>query len=256
MTDMKASLWDRVIWSGVYCKFSDVKGEEGFSESEKWLDKQLVKVSGARDRLNTIDSISDLAQTQDYVLFSYVVSMHTIRKDSPVRILDFGGGLACTYLPLIAMLPDSSLIEYVIVENTEICDEGNKFFDLDKRITFKTDIPEFDKFDIVHAGSSMHYVDDWIGCLERLSSLNATWLIFADLPAGDIETFVTTQHYYGRKIPVRFWNIHEFISNVQQFGYNLAMKSRYKSDYLEEMYLFDEKYKLNYFSQLVFRKDN
>lgn len=250
---MHSSSSDRVIWSGVYSSFLDVKGDEGLSESENWVDTQLTQMSGALERLNTTESIPELAQTQDYVLFSFVASMLAHRNNFPVRILDFGGGLASTYLPLIAMLPDGAIIEYVIVENAEICEEGNKLFVSDKRIIFRTDIPESEKFDIVHAGSSMHYIDDWIGCLKILSSLEAAYLIFADLPAGDIETFVTTQHYYGRKIPVRFWNVNEFISSVQQFGYKLVIKSRFKGDYLSAMHLFDEKHRLKYFSPIGFQ---
>jgi len=243
--------WNKKIWSGVFTSFADAAGNKGFLNSVTWLDKQVVQATKAFEKLKSTNVISSLAVTCEYVLPAVAASMID-KTNKTLRILDFGGGLASSYLPLIAMLPVDVNLDFVVIENKEICDAGNKLFESDHRISFLTDLPSNKSFNIVHAGSSMHYIDDWYSLLEIFSELKPDKLIFADLPAGDIDSFVTTQYYYGRKIPVRFWNINEFIEKVEKLGFRMVMKSRYSSNYLEALKDFDLKHRLNYFSQIVF----
>ena len=79
-------------------------------------------------------------------------------------------------------------------------------------------------------------------------------MVFSDLPAGDINSFVTIQNQYGDKTPVRFWNLQEFINVVESLGYRLVFKSRFINDYIDAMKYFDEAYRLKYFSQLIFKR--
>lgn len=131
------------------------------------------------------------------------------------------------------MLPKEQPLSFVVVENKAVCKVGRDIFKEDQRIAFVEEFPVNQKFDIVHAGSSMHYVDDWRGTLDQFASTQAEYLLFADFPAGDIETFVTTQLFHGQRIPVRFWNLHEFASAVEDYGFELIFKSRYRGYYLD-----------------------
>lgn len=250
---MNQQAWNGAIWSGVFSAFQEITGLKESLEGPVWLAEQIDQAERALEKIKTKDVISKLAETSDYVLPAIAAALMS-HRDEPLRILDFGGGLASSYLPMRAMLSDDLRMNFAIVENKEICEAGRNLFASDPQVTFLAEMPKGVRFDIVHAGSSMHYVDDWIGLLGNFAELQPDILIFADLPAGDIDTFVTSQNYYGRKIPVRFWNIAEFIQNVEKTGYKLQLKSRYRTNYLDAMKFFDESYRLNYFAQLIFKR--
>jgi putative methyltransferase (TIGR04325 family) len=146
------------------------------------------------------------------------------------------------------------------VENHGVCREGRKLMAVDRRLSFRTALPEStERCDIVHCGSSLHYVDDWRQMLKQFVAFQPTYLLFADLPAADNRSFVTAQAYYGRRIAVHFWNLREFISAVQDIGYDLLLKARYRGRFLGPTAAmptehFDAAHRLTYCSQLVFRR--
>ena len=95
--------------------------------------------------------------------------------------------------------------------------------------------------------------------LERFARARPEFILFADLPAGDIKTFVTSQMFHGKRIPVRFWNLGDFVSSMNGHGYELAFKARYRGYYLAAdaelpTENFDIDHRLSYFSQLIFRR--
>jgi putative methyltransferase (TIGR04325 family) len=62
------------------------------------------------------------------------------------------------------------------------------------------------------------------------------YLVIDDLPAGDIETFVSLQNYYGKKIPHWFFNVREFIERIEQeTQYRLCYKARYVGRFFGEV---------------------
>jgi len=243
--------WDGQIWSGVYNTFAEAGGDDGVFEDTKWLKKQTVEANHALERSRSAGAMPEIAQTTDYAL--PVVAAVIAQPHQTLKILDFGGGMASSFLPLVAMLPTNQALKFVVVENKALSDEGEKLFKNEKRLYFCTEIPIDEKFHVIHAGSSFHYVADWIALLRLFAQMRPQYLIFADLPAGDIDTFVTIQNYYGKKIPVRFWNLVEFIRRVEELDFKLVMKARYYSYYIAAMDGFDQKHRLNYFTQLIFK---
>ena len=86
-------------------------------------------------------------------------------------------------------------------------------------------------------------------------------LILSGLTAGDIETFVTYQNYYGSKVPAWFWNVNEIISAVENLSYSLIYKSVLAFSYLGKiqplpMENFPPKYRLERECNLMFASDN
>ena len=84
-------------------------------------------------------------------------------------------------------------------------------------------------------------------------------MLFADLPAADNRSFVTKQLFHGRRIPVHFWNLREFIPIVQKLGYDLILKARFCGHYVDAAAAlptghFDSSHRLSYCSQLIFRR--
>ncbi len=245
------------VWDGVFRTFSEAAAEDNVFEGTVWLDKIAARAHSLVEASKCQNSTSFFALTCDYAL-PFVAAIAS-RRESVLRIVDFGGGMATSYLSMIAMIPKEHPLHFVVVENEAICRTGRNLFLEDSRIAFVDSFPVNQTFDIVHAGSSMQYVDDWRGTLNQFAQTQAKYLLFVDLPAGDIETFVTTQLFHGRRIPVRFWNFQEFTSAVEDYGYDLVFKAGYRGYYLDgEAELptahFDSKHRLKAFCQLIYRR--
>ena len=246
------------VWDGVYASFAEAAADDSVHEGSIWLDKVLERARQSVARSSGDAAVAPIAMTSDYAL-PFVAAL-IARRCRPLRILDFGGGMGASFLPLVKMLSADQSIDFVIVENSAVCKAGQKFFKEDSRISFREDVPSpDDSYDIIHCGSSLHYVDDWKGLLDRFALLQPAYILFADLPAADNQSFVTTQMYYGQRIPVHFWNLDEFASCVLAQGYELILKSRYRGYYLDRdadlpTAHFDPDHRLTYLSQLIFHR--
>ena len=262
---MKNKKWNGKIWDGVYSNFKEAPGDIGVFDMEHWLTNQKNQLEKKIDSINSKSAteIPSIGESRDYCL-SLIIAIESYKKT--LKELDFGGGLAGSYLESLSTISNRENLEFVIVENSAVCKMGSDFFAEDSRINFYEKLPSLDNnFDIIHLGSSIQYIDDWVKLIQDLGKYNGKYLIFADLPASDNDTFVTIQNYYGSKIPVRFWNIKEFITTVESFGYRLVFKARYIKDsqkkngfnYIDSINnCFESNYRLSYFSQLVFRSNS
>jgi len=246
--------WNGKIWEGVYKDFDEAPNETGFFDKEKWLKQEesacFKKIKLLKDEKKS--DISLLTESNDYCL-PVVLSMLDNNTSEKITVLDFGGGLASVYHETLEMLPSKENIKFIIVENSGICQKGNNIFVSDSQIEFTTEFSNDFQVDLIHAGSSMQYVNDWTGLLDIFGQYRPKYMIFSDLPAGNIDTFVTVQNQNGEKIPVRFWNLQEFIDSVESIGYRLVFKSRFINGYIDAMKFFEKKHRLEYFSQLIFK---
>lgn len=250
---MTTSNWQGNVWDGVYASFADVPVEGAVFEQDIWKSKVLDRANNLIQQSKDNGSIPSAAITHDYVL------PHVVATLSNVRVLDFGGGLGTSYIPLASMLPNHQIEKFVVVENDELCRMGADFFKEARAIQFVNSIPENEPFDVVHVGSSLHYVEDWKGTLTKFALSGAQYMIFADLPAGSNKTFVTAQRFHGSRIPVRFWNLGEFVQAMAELGYDLSFQSNYRGYYLDKVSTsmfenFEPDYRLSGFCQLIFKK--
>lgn len=244
-------------WDGIYISFAEAGGEHAVFESAIWMGKIVGRARAALER-SSGGAIPPVALTTDYAL-SFIAAS-AARRAHALRILDFGGGMATSYVPLRAMLPRDQAVDFVIVENEAITRQGNELFAADPGVTFRSDLPvPSERFEIIHFGSSLQYVDDWKGLLATVTAFQPEYLLFADLTAADNRSFVTIQQWHERRIPVHLWNVDEFVATVCALGYELLLKSRYRGYYLgpdAELPTanFDPEHRLTYTSQLVFRR--
>jgi putative methyltransferase (TIGR04325 family) len=246
------------LWEGVYGSFAEARGDGTVFRSETWLTKLAERARVALARAASDDAIAPVAVTHDYAL-PYVAAL-AAKPEKMLRVLDFGGGLGASFLPLVGMLPEGQPLDYVIVENESVGKLGRRMFADDRRVSFRTDIPATGEcFDIVHCGSSLHYVDNWLEALAQFVDLQPTYLVISDLPAADNRTFVTAQQFHGRRIPVHFWNLREFVASAEAVGFELALKARFVGYHdaaggVARFSHFGPEYRLDYFSQLIFRR--
>ncbi|HSI22280.1 MAG TPA: methyltransferase, TIGR04325 family [Methylophilaceae bacterium] len=216
------------IWEGVYQHWDDAPQLGDAFNNEKWLAEQAAAISAEiSDQTGEHGTIPACAISRDYIL--PVIAALAVQQGH-LKILDFGGGLASSYPLVMGSIPGSERIEFHVVEGSGICERGRKQFAGLSNLQFHTSIPKEDAhFDIVHAGRSFQYIDDWRALLTTFSNLRPRYLVLAGLLAGDISPFVSLQNYYGCKIRVRFLNRDELIKAIEQLGFRLVYKSLHLS---------------------------
>ncbi len=238
------------IWSGVFRSFSEVVGSSDVFDGARWLNR-------LREQLDR-----QLAQgappARDYPLAVAASMLANPRR--PLRIVDVGGGLGAVMLAVAAALPNVE-IEGHIVERDEICGEGRKRLRSQNWLSFHNRVPHLADIDIVHFGSTLHYIEDWKELLVQVTSDRPKSLVMSELPIGDMESFVTAQQYYEDSIPVWFFNRIEFVAAMQSMDYTLVYEAAFLSkvfgrEMQPPMDALPERMRLSYFSNLIFRAIN
>lgn len=243
------------IWEGIYSSFAEAQGVGEVFAASTWVERLTTdyrerKAAHASGSLKT-------AITTDYVLYP-VAALAALRKE-PLRILDFGGGLANAFYPLLGHLGETAAFELHVVENAAVCERGRALV-RDGRVAFHETLPAEGQFDIVHAGSSLHYVDDWRATVAQFRAYIPTYVILADVPAGAIpRTVATRQNYYGATIPCWLFRLDELRAACERDGYRLAFQARFKRPYLGQdipppMAALPSAYRLEAFCQLLFAR--
>jgi putative methyltransferase (TIGR04325 family) len=248
------------IWEGIYNTWEDAPLIDGAFNSTKWIDDQTtIAQKELMEFLHNNQFISSSAQSYDYILPT-VVAMS--RKEASIfKVLDFGGGLATSYVPLISSLPNRDLIEFHVVESPEICKKGAKIYPENLNIFFHSKLPENTYYDVIHVARTFQYIEDWQVMLASFVKLKPRYIILAGVLAGNIESFISIQNYYGHKIRVHFLNINELISEAESLGFHLINKSLHISKRLGELGVlpmknFPESHRIEYPCQLLFELKN
>ena len=121
------------IWQGVYESFEEAGGDMSVFEGDIWLDKISEKALKAVEAHKRPGTISANAATSDYILVPVIAALAEAGKT--LRILDFGGGMAASFYPIVDALEDAQ-IEFHIVESPVLCRVAQEI--LPKVIRFHT----------------------------------------------------------------------------------------------------------------------
>jgi putative methyltransferase (TIGR04325 family) len=250
---------DFCIWEGIYDHFPQDYTNSVF-ESKRWVNALRKQSLQLLDEHEDSGTISDHTLIHEHPL-PPVVALLATWEDIPIRVLDFGGGMGNSFFSLVKSLPNADLVEFHVIETTAVCKLGHEVYKKFHNLHFHDELPIDDnKFDIVHAGNSLHYIADWRTMLEKYACYEPHFIMLSGLNAGDIETFVTYQNYYGSKIPVWFWNIREILEALRNLDYSLIYKSLLASSYLGKiqslpMVNFPPQYRLKRKCNLIFRSN-
>ena len=219
------------IWEGVYDSFSDVPDSREVFNGETWVTHSRAKILELLEAAKKPETVPTVVAYHNSLL--PLLAALVAHKSEPIRILDFGGSLGFTYVPVMAGMAKPESVEYHIVETEAICRVGTEVFKNDGQIHFHSSLPKMLlKVDIVYMGSSLHYIEDWRKVIHNLTDYQPGYFLFTDLPAGDIPTYVTTQNYYGMKVPVWFFNINEILDYMSSLTFKLLLKSTYTASIL------------------------
>lgn len=245
------------IWEGIYDSFKECpRCGEGF-EGETWANRALERTKRLLEAAKEDKTIPSVVAYRESLL-PFLVAL--VSEEKKVSILDFGGGLGFTYIPVIYGCLDVRPIDYHIVDTKRICELGRQVFEDDERIHFHESLPqEPQRVDIVHLGSSLQYIEDWRGLINALAGYKPHYILFTDLIAGDIPAYVTAQNYYESKIPYRFFNINDIINTISSVNFRLLFKSSYIGRYLDgeqeaPQDNFPKEYRLGHSCILLFAK--
>lgn len=145
-------------------------------------------------------------------------------QEERVIILDFGGGLGIGFMTLAESIPmDLCRVGYTIVEGPQVSALGART--LGNMVSYTATLPTTGEYSLIHAASSLQYIEDWQGLLQQLTALEARYILLSDVSAGHIKTFATLQNYYGCLIPHWFLNLDELMEVFSKHGYTLKMQT-------------------------------
>lgn len=221
------------IWEGIHERFDQCPGYEQGYECDRWVRQETERINGLLQAAKDDKTIPSVVSYRTNLLPFLAVTTAANSKENKVTILDFGGGLGSTYISVAAACANQQVIDYHVVEFKSICKAGEKCFKDDSYIHFHDHLSdEIQDVDIICLSSSIQYVEDWKGLLKELTKYDPQYILLADLPAGEIPTYASSQNYYESKIPHRFFNVTEVIDTVLSMNLNLLFKSSYDGTYL------------------------
>ena len=215
------------IWEGVYRSFEEAEifvTGKGFG-GDIYSERTFNAAKECFDSLNSGKPIGGFYKQRSNMLPPVVAMMFSKRLYSPLRILDFGGGLGIGYMTIIESISHyKDNIEYTVVEVPEVCEVSKKIF-IGGEVSYLSQLPSECSFDLIHSASALQYIEPWKEILKKITDFNPQYILLSDVFAGNIPTFVTLQNYYDSKIKHWFFNLDEYLSEFRELGYKLIMKS-------------------------------
>jgi putative methyltransferase (TIGR04325 family) len=246
------------IWEGIFANFNEIQETENIYESEKWLASNLERSRNVIDNEGLFTYRSRIAR--DYPLKMAVLA--ALECNTKVSILDVGGGYGKNLMEIQSTFQDiESRFDFYILENSVLIDFYKMNIKLPENFHFIQNISEIGKLqagiDVLHFGSVVQYFQNLkVELSDILQTSRPRWVVFSDLMAGDIETFVTVQNYYDSKIPFRFVNFEELNKLVGDLGYKLFVKEFYEHDSTSVYFPqkgFDKKYQIDNSMNVIYR---
>lgn len=246
------------IWNGVFKHIAEVPSVgDGFA-GERWRKSCYSRFQSKKKQLEyALKTSSNQAHsgTPLSMLLATIVA-----EQERASVLDYGGGFGENYLSTKACLSDRKWLDYHILEVPEVCEAGREALGAGGP-KFIESLSESERvYDVVYFGSSLHYIEDWCGTIEKCAALAKQYLFFVDLPAGNIPTFATAQTYYESQIPVWFFSFSDVVNQVKNAGFGLTWRSVFEGrikGQLQPLPLdnLPEEYRLDYSCNLLFKRE-
>jgi putative methyltransferase (TIGR04325 family) len=165
-------------------------------------------------------SSHNIIMTFGYVLGRTIAT----RGDEPVRVLDWGGGIGHYALLARELYPENP-IRYTVCELKPLVDAGRK---LVTDIEFTADGDEALKgsYDLFFASSSLQYVHDFYGLMQKIVVNGSRWIMVCRMPFVDVaDDFVVVQrpqrYGYDTEYTGWFFNRNKFVNFMRSNGYSL-----------------------------------
>lgn len=155
--------------------------------------------------------------------YGYVLAT-AARHREEISILDWGGGLG-HYYPLSQALLPGSEIRFQVHDVPALCETGHELL---PEVTFSSNSEDWHnkEFDLVMAGGSFWYAEDWKSFAKDLANSTQEYLYITRIMMTDhADTYVIVQcpELYENCTEVQSWvfNQGEFLSHVESLGLRL-----------------------------------
>lgn len=238
----------RFTWQGVYPHRRDVP-----TENNSYDDTIEVQKHYDRTRAGLNLAYAEKLPCLHHEVLAIVAAI-TGAATGSVSVLDFGGAVGSGYVELLGTLPKSVAIRYHIVDLPKMVAAGRQLFVDDPRVTFHTSLPTLDSaLDIVYTSSVIQYVDDYRMLLRQLALVKATFILLAQLAAGNIPTFAAKQMNLEEKI-LAYWflNRDEVIDALTETGYQLVYEGLGDQEYDQSN--FSDTHRIAKMRNMLFRR--
>lgn len=235
------------VWEGVYTSARHVPRAGAEFAGTSW-------VSGLReDALRLRHALRAGAPVEPPADVAALAATLATIPSSPIRVLDFGGGLATAYLWAAARLRVP--LHWTVVDVEAVCAAGRDIFADDPAVAFTAKLDDVrGPLDVVHARSALQYAADWEATLRALARFRAPVLALHKLTAGKNPTFATAQlNVPGTRIPYWFLAEDDVVRVLSNEGYGLV--SRAPGTALPSMDGFPATHRVERALDLLFRRE-
>ncbi len=152
--------------------------------------KQLANASNLKQDIN----ISQAAMQGLSAVFIPV--LENVKKDTPLKVLDFGGACGAHYFQIRNILPSSVKLSWVVVETPTMVKYA-KQLETDE-LKFTTQISEaknhLDEIDLLYTSGTLQCVNNPAKYLEELIDIQAKWVFFGRLGLNRNNNTIITIH--------------------------------------------------------------
>jgi putative methyltransferase (TIGR04325 family) len=215
--------------------------ETNWIETDGWLhpsivDTQVAKWEGFAESIKRPNALGVAHEAQAgapvnvsshniIMTFGYVLGRAiAARGDGPVRIMDWGGGIGHYALLARELYPEAA-IRYTVCELRPLVNAGRKLA-VDAGFTADGEEALKGSYDLFYASSSLQYVRDFYGLLQKIAAGGARWIMVCRMPFVDVaDDFVVVQrpqrYGYATEYTGWFLNRNKFVRFMQDQGYSL-----------------------------------
>ncbi len=241
------------VWEGVYKHFRDVPIAGEGLEGDTWINITRAETEVVLTGIRNCGSIP--MRVEGYRSLLPLLASVVCKHSRGIRILDFGGGLGIDYVYLTGCQRACQTIDYYVIESKKMCKEGNRLFQHDHRIHFRSSLPtDLSDIDIIHMDSVLQYIEDYAALLHALCAYRPKYFLFVRLWAGHVPTYATAQkNMPGMTIAHWFINVNEVIEIMSANGYSLMYKGASDEEYGQDN--FPPQYRMERPCNLLFSRD-
>jgi putative methyltransferase (TIGR04325 family) len=237
------------VWSGI---FEDLDGMS-FKEmpafiSERWLSQintQLLEYRNGNDqpppRFSELPVIAAISEVKS--------------------ILDFGGssGWAYYYLMKTCCAFTKQIKKYSIYELPKLCEYFNVNQTHSDALKYISNPNEIVHHDLLYSNSMIQYMPNEDDLIKSIRNSTPLYIVFENFLGGAFKDFYTEQNYYEYKIAVKFRNTTNFISLIENLGYELIVNKIYLEPIRGVINKFDmenfpKNLRVDYGKTLIFKK--
>jgi len=170
----------------------------------------------------SLSNTQDIIQHNIRMSFAYVLALASRRGDA-MSMLDWGGGLG-QYSALSRALIPSLKLEYHCKDVPALAEQGRAMFPESRFYSDESCLQR--SYELVFAGCSLHYSEDWRRTLAGLAGSARRYLYIAELPVVQhAPAFVYVQRPYGFGYGTEYvsWclNRAEFLDESRKIGLTL-----------------------------------